>query len=625
MKKTIIILFILISGALNAATYYVATNGNDSNPGTITQPWASWQKGFSSLLPGDILYIRGGNYTQMFGPGHGVKISSRSGTSSSPIRVLAYPGENPVLDCASLSVSAGINFGILMSSSNFWHIKGLTIKNVREYRNLHKSSGGSPTAGWELSNCNDITLELCTVTVCGNGFTLNGTLKNINYINCDAYMNYDYYDSGGLANGFNGNMRGSSTIFYKGCRSWSNSDDGYDNFGGAGYMTYNDCWAWRNGKDTPIIGNGDGFKIGCDLSKTELPGNQRTLYNCVSADNHLMGFDESMDVVTSMDMALYNCIAYKNTRDFGFRFSRSTGTGKTTLRNNISYGNKVNYEGRTRNISDHNTWNSGAPAVSDADFISIDVTQLARSRKSDGSLPDVDFLRLKSTSKMIDAGMSMGLAFSGSAPDMGAFETNMTSTAPAIVTFLSAKSENTTPQIIGVTYSATLANILPAATSYTVIVNSVIRSVSNLAISGKDVLLTLSSPVVYGDVITVAYTKPATNPLQCVGATQAATITAKTVTNTVEPKSTSAEIDDSTKKKISVYPNLVREYMTISNLEPTQGQILKIYDLSGKLFVEQILVAETINRVSVNLKSGIYILKISSGSILNHTQKLVVL
>jgi hypothetical protein len=322
MKKTLVFLFTFMTLALNAATYYVATNGSDSNPGTITQPWLSWQKGFSSLQPGDILYIRGGNYTRMYGSGHGVRISSRSGTSSSPIRVLAYPGEKPVLDCASLASTAGVNYGILMSGSNYWNIKGLTVKNVREYRNLSKSAGGSPTAGWELSNCNNITLELCMVTYCGNGFTLNGTLSNIRYLNCDAYFNYDYYDNGGLANGFNGNMRGASTIFYKGCRSWSNSDDGYDNYGGAGYITYNDCWAWRNGFDTPTSGNGDGFKLGPDGSKTELPGNQRTLYNCVSIDNSLMGFDESMSYETSMDMALYNNISYRN-RDYGFRFQES--------------------------------------------------------------------------------------------------------------------------------------------------------------------------------------------------------------------------------------------------------------------------------------------------------------
>ena len=53
-----------------------------------------------------------------------------------------------------------------------------------------------------------------------------------------------------------------------------------------------------------------------------------------------MGFDESMDIATSMDMALYNCIAYNNKNDMGFRFSQLSGSGVTILKNNISYLSK---------------------------------------------------------------------------------------------------------------------------------------------------------------------------------------------------------------------------------------------------------------------------------------------
>ncbi len=557
MKKIISALFLLTSLILNATEYYVAPNGSDSNPGTISQPWATWQKGFSSVSAGDILYIRGGNYTGMYGTGHGVNISGRDGTSSNYITVSAYPGEKPVLDCASLSASAGVNFGILMRSCDYWNIKGLTVKNVREYNNLHKSAGGSPTAGWEIGSCTNINLESCVVTTCGNGFTLNGTVYKINYINCDAYLNYDYYDSGGLANGFNGNVRTNSTVFYKGCRAWSNSDDGYDDYGGAGYLVYNDCWAYRNGSDCPTSGNGDGFKLGYDNTQTELPGIQRTLYNCISAANTLMGFDESMDEPTSMDMAVYNCIAYKNVRDYGFRFSR-TSTGIYTLRNNIAYGNNVNYEGKTSNISDHNTWNSGSPAVSDADFTSLDMAQLLNSRKSDGSLPDITFSRLASGSDLIDAGTNIGLAFSGSAPDLGAFEFSNSVTTPPPATnlaYVSSLVKNTAPAQIEVTYNITIANVTPSTSCFAIKVNSVSRTVNQLAISGKFVYLTLASPVQAGDIVTLSYTKPASNPLQCPAGTIAETISAKSVTNSVEaaaPLYVSSVVENSTPDKIEM-------------------------------------------------------------------------
>jgi uncharacterized repeat protein (TIGR02059 family) len=559
MKRFItFILCICAAIAVKATNYYVAPTGNDSNPGTISQPWRTWQKGFSSISAGDILYIRGGTYTGMYGSGHGVNISSRSGTSSNPITVTAYPGEIPVLDCASLSSSAGVNFGILMRSCNYWNIKGLTVKNVREYRNLHKSAGGSPTAGWELGNCRDVTFELCNVAESGNGFTLNGTVYNIRYINCDAYRNYDYYDSGGLANGFNGNIRGNSTVSYKGCRAWANSDDGWDMYGGSGYFEYIDCWAYRNGKDVPTIGNGDGFKLGYDASQTDLPGFQRTLKNCISADNYLMGFDEGMDVGTSMDMVVYNCLAYKNVRDYGFRFYQPSGTGRATLKNNISYGNKVNYQGRSRNITDHNTWNSGAPSVSDADFVSTDMTQLLRPRKSDGSLPDIEFGRLKSGSRLIDAGINVGLAFLGSAPDLGAFESGVAASPVTVLAYESSEVKTTNPSEIEVRYNLTLSTTAPALSSYQVKVNSSVRSVSKITMSGKNVYLTLSSPVTNGEIVTLSYTKPSTSPLQCTGGTQAVSITDKSVSNSVTasaPLFVSASIDDVSPDKITMSYN----------------------------------------------------------------------
>jgi uncharacterized protein (TIGR02145 family) len=81
------------------------------------------------------------------------------------------------------------------------------------------------------------------------------------------------------------------------------------------------------------------------------------------------------------------------------------------------------------------------------------------------------------------------------------------------------------------TYNSTLANIVPATSAFTVMVNSAARAVNSVAISGTEVMLTLASAVVYGDIVTVAYTKPAGNPLQTASGGQAASIYAQSVTN----------------------------------------------------------------------------------------------
>jgi hypothetical protein len=56
------------------------------------------------------------------------------------------------------------------------------------------------------------------------------------------------------------------------------------------------------------------------------------------------------------------------------------------------------------------------------DFLSTDEALLIADRQADGSLPNVNFLKLKSGSDLIDKGMNLGFAYYGSAPDLGAFE-----------------------------------------------------------------------------------------------------------------------------------------------------------------------------------------------------------
>ena len=115
--------------------------------------------------------------------------------------------------------------------------------------------------------------------------------------------------------------------------------------------------------------------------------------------------------------------------------------------------------------------------------------------------------------------------------------------------YVSAAIENATPAVLEMTYNLSLANIIPAGSAVTVTVNSVARTINSISISGVKVMLTLASAVVYGDVVTVAYAKPAANPLQTTSGGQAATISAQTVTNkvsSVNPVYVSAAIENAT-------------------------------------------------------------------------------
>ena len=54
--------FLCLGIHLRAVDYFVATDGSDSNAGTLLAPFATIQHAATVLSPGDTCYIRGGNY-----------------------------------------------------------------------------------------------------------------------------------------------------------------------------------------------------------------------------------------------------------------------------------------------------------------------------------------------------------------------------------------------------------------------------------------------------------------------------------------------------------------------------------------------------------------------------------
>ena len=70
----------------------------------------------------------------------------------------------------------------------------------------------------------------------------------------------------------------------------------------------------------------------------------------------------------------------------------------------------------------HNSWDLNVN-VDSSDFLSLDISQLHRDRKPDGSLPDITFGKLRQGSDLINAGTPVGLPSNG-APDLGWHESH---------------------------------------------------------------------------------------------------------------------------------------------------------------------------------------------------------
>lgn len=103
---TTLVLALCASQTALAADYFVATNGNDSNPGSESQPFQTIRHAVDAATsPGDTVYLRGGTY----GGGWDNQLNpTHSGTSGSPITFAAYPGEVPILDGSSLGEASGV-------------------------------------------------------------------------------------------------------------------------------------------------------------------------------------------------------------------------------------------------------------------------------------------------------------------------------------------------------------------------------------------------------------------------------------------------------------------------------------------------------------------------------------
>ena len=430
--KVLLILFLLsLKIPLEGSIYYVSTSGNDSNPGTIDKPFATWEKLSSVLVAGDLVYIRGGTYRSSKGSSAEVvcRWENLKGTLEDTIKIWAYPGESPVLDLNDIKMSSKYCYILFIQNCNYLWIKGLRITG------LAQTPEAPSIFGMQLSGSSHNVIENCEIDHLGMYGMSFGDGSDYNYVkNCDVHHLADPYTNYGAANGYNrtGGSTASYLTFY-GCRAWLCSDDGWDLFKSDGYVTIDNCWAFWNGyldesKTDAKGGDGVGFKIGPGKNNTS--NITRILTHSLAVENKEHGFDQNF-VTGVFGSHVFNNTAFKNGHN-GFEFTYGPGGDADVFRNNLSYANRrVPYVGDAGDIQDHNSWNRNKK-VSAADFVSLDISQLVRPRKADGTLPDITLLNLVAGSDLIDAGLDVGLPYIGNAPDIGAYEFQSNSDDPVI-------------------------------------------------------------------------------------------------------------------------------------------------------------------------------------------------
>lgn len=424
MKKILLsILFFGVICCCNAQdTFYVATNGNNANPGTLLSPFLTWEKLTDVMGAGDVGYIRGGRYPSPNGVGDAIHCLWEGiiGTGGSPCLIRNYPGESPIFDLSGMGTPTQANpVAVKVLDCEYLTVKGLRITGLEQHQGGNGISWGFVTQTSTFITHEQIELD----SIGGYGFVTDYS-DDATYLNCDAHHLSDPYsnpDPYGGSNGFQGTGGETSTrTVYDGCRAWWISDDGWDFFNTDGIRTIKNCWSFWNGYIPGTFdegGNGQGFKLGptaTDRSTDTL----KYLYNNFAFENRTNGFGQN---IAQCLFVMSNNTAYANGAN-GFWWAWFN-TIVQNFKNNCGYANvAANLSDAGSNVpAPYNSWN-GTITVSDADFMSVSSAGMDGPRNSDGSLPYLPFMRLQTGSDLINAGNNVGLPFNNSAPDVNCFE-----------------------------------------------------------------------------------------------------------------------------------------------------------------------------------------------------------
>lgn len=145
---------------------YVATTGNDADPGTVTQPYRTVAKGLASVGRGAALFIRAGDYYNSAPDGTKdglLRINNvAGGTPDAWLTVCAFPGERP-----RLYANEDERGAVFITSTRYVHIEGLELIGAA-FGLTRSPTRGSDAAGVRVGNFGGPRAEAHYVRVWNN-------------------------------------------------------------------------------------------------------------------------------------------------------------------------------------------------------------------------------------------------------------------------------------------------------------------------------------------------------------------------------------------------------------------------------------------------------------------------
>lgn len=410
-------------------TIYISPDGNDqTGDGTEAKPWFDLQKAINAATPGTHIICRGGTYKQKVqSDGKFTVRIKNSGTAAAPIIIRCYDGEQPVFDFVDGLTNERVGERGITITGDHWWLFGLHI--------THAADNGIKLEGSynRIERC-EFSYNLDSGIQLGFGHKFSDTFPGVSQndgthcayndiIDCDSHHNCDYdANYGSDADGFACKMHNGIGNRFIRCRSWRNSDDGWDLYETDYDVVLAECWQWSSGvasdhlwvKDyvtksssMSFSGNGNGIKLGGNGTGGSSKGIHYA-FNCIAFGNNngssVKGFDCNSH---QGGHVLVGCLAFDNSYDYMFESGGSQAN--TKYYNNVCLGKQEidvgsdDYNALAAAMQKNGWSNHLTTGVGTDDYLSLEEDDALRPRDIYGGLPR-KFGRLASDSKMIDAG-----------------------------------------------------------------------------------------------------------------------------------------------------------------------------------------------------------------------------
>lgn len=352
-------------------TLVVATNGNDTAPGTLAQPLRTVQRAVDLAKPGDTIAVRAGTYALT----DNITIAT-SGTASQPISLGAYQGERVVIDGEQLAAShtpvggsiPRAERGAIHQEASYWRISDLEIVN-------------GPYGVYCDGCVGNVFARLRTHDNYESGFQLQGASSDNQILNLDSWANRDPRKNGESADGLAIKEGSGTGNVVRGARLWNNVDDGFDAWKFTSPILIENTLAYGNGFNRwnfpDFAGDGNGFKLG---GGTPAPAVAHTVRNSIAFKNAAHGLTDNGNTGA---LVLTRNSTWANG---GTGFDADVSGGKARLTANLSVADPKAAALGSATVSSGNSWDLGG-TWNAASVLSTDPAAVTGPRATDGSLP----------------------------------------------------------------------------------------------------------------------------------------------------------------------------------------------------------------------------------------------